>query len=146
MWAPDLHDAFVNQQTAGTRLVTTQAIYLLLSWLSETAGHDVLLLATADRSSLEQHAPEILARRGALAGIYLHDVAGTEAPHRPMAWFRRLCRTMPSDVPAESSAAALLADGFRRTDPRERLTLCVRALEHGRTPATLWLRRARAWR
>jgi hypothetical protein len=70
VWLPNLHEAFVNEQGSGTRLVTTQAGYQLLPWLADANTRGTLLLATADRASLEQHAPELLsgprapARRG----------------------------------------------------------------------------------
>ena len=130
LWIPDLHDAFVNRQGAGTRLVTTQAGYQLLSWLEQLKAHEILLLATADRASLEQDAPEVLSRRGGLSHVHLHDAAGDAA----------LQSAGDMKVPETAgplAAPAILADAFRRTDAGERLALCVEALGHGRTPATL---------
>jgi tetratricopeptide (TPR) repeat protein len=135
VWLPDLHEAFVNRQGGGTRLVTTQASYQLLSWLASTAGRDTLLLATADRASLAEHAPEVLARRGALAGIYLLDALAS-APALDVPQTPQPSNDAPGP-PLGSAAPALLADAFRRADPAERLALCVRALDHGRTATTL---------
>ena len=46
---PSIHDAFVNRQTANTRLVTTEASYLLQTWLHAMGERqDVQLVATAD--------------------------------------------------------------------------------------------------
>lgn len=128
VWIPDLHEAFVNRQGAGTRLVTTHAGYLLLSWLEHVQGREVLLLATAERASLEEGAPELLARRGGLQQAELHDA-----------------REMVSEPALEvvegftegGPAASILADAFRLTDVGERLARCVEALGYGRTPQTL---------
>ena len=47
VWMPDIHEAFVNHQTAGTRLVTTQAPYVMHVWLEVVGERDALLLASA---------------------------------------------------------------------------------------------------
>jgi tetratricopeptide (TPR) repeat protein len=130
IWIPDLHEAFVNRQGSGTRLVTTQAAYQLLSWLQQVKSRDVLLLTTADRTSLEEHAPELLSRRAGLGRVTLHD-ASVGIAHEASS-------EVPSAADSRApSAAAILADAFRRNDAGERLALCVEALGHGRTPPVL---------
>ena len=113
--------------------MTTQASYLLLSWLAETAGKELLLLATANRESLGPHAPEVLSRRGGLGAIFLHT---------PPSVADGIARGVTPDDRidpsiGEPSAATVLADAFRRRDPAERLERSVHALEYGRTPPAL---------
>jgi tetratricopeptide (TPR) repeat protein len=127
MVVPDLHEAFVNRQTGGTRLVTTQATYLMHAWRDHFAESDVLLVAAADPASLNQHAPEILARRGPFADATIIDAPAGSLPGR----------TATVSQSGLSEAGRLLAAAFRAPDPSERLRLCVGALELGRTPSTL---------
>ena len=131
LWVPDLHEAFVNRQTANTRLVTTQAGFLIQSLIDQAAGRDVTIVATADRESLEAHAPDIVARRGVFATADISDVGPGWGP--PDA---------PSVAPTDGSssgrdALSPLVAAMRVDDPRERLALCVAALDAGRTPAAL---------
>lgn len=124
----DLHEAFVNHQAAGTRLVTTQATYLMLAWEDAIGDRDVILSATANRDALERHAPELLAH-----------VTGTPgAPGAPGAPTAPGAPSAPSapGAPVPPVSPALLA-AFRADDPRERLALCVRALDEARSPAAL---------
>jgi tetratricopeptide (TPR) repeat protein len=138
IWAPNLHEAFVNRQTGGTRLVTTQGGYLLLSWLARTAGHPALLLGTADRAMLAADAPELLARRGALSAIYLHDDAAPAVAETSLDPARSVPHAAISTVdPAEAAPAAALAEAFRLGDPAARLAQSVQALNRGRTASTL---------
>lgn len=131
IWAPDLHEAFVNHQTASTRLVTSQAGYLMQAWLDLAGDRDLLLLATADRTSLARHAPEMLARRGACAAAFVHDAdAGAAvAPDGPP--------VMAPPAPEAAEVPRLLARALRTDDPAERLRLCVDALDRERTPPVL---------
>jgi tetratricopeptide (TPR) repeat protein len=106
----DLHEAFVNHQAAGTRLVTTQPAYWAV-WLSDlTRDHDVLVEATADREQLERHAPELLRMVDSIA---------------------------PGPQLSEGRRENAMAMAFRVDDPRERLRLCVDALNEARTPGAL---------
>jgi tetratricopeptide (TPR) repeat protein len=126
VFVPDLHDAFVNRQRS-VRLVTTQAAYLLQAWLDATKDGDIFLLATAARSSVTEHAPELLAGRGALAAdLYLH--IADPPPRGEKRW--------PARRPSEP-ALTLLVGALRTADPEERLRLCVEALSYGRTPGAL---------
>ena len=103
--------------------MSTQATYQLLAWQCVAEDHDVLLTATADPAVLEQHAPEVLARKGPFADVQLSEPgaadAGTviERPH--------------------GFGLELLEAAFRVEDPRERLTLCRQALDTARTPGAL---------
>jgi tetratricopeptide (TPR) repeat protein len=125
IYVDDMHDAFVNRQTAGTRLVTTQPTYLMLTWMQIVGARNVLMLATADRDTLEAYAPEILRGEGVLADttIITQATSETGAPLAPLA-------------PCES-ALKLLGDSMRTGDVRERLELCVRALDLERTAGAL---------
>ncbi len=121
VWAPDLHAAFENTQTNATRLVTTQPVFLWLSWQRRVRGvPGVTVLATADAASLSTHAPEALAGRGPWAGVTWID-----AP--------------PSPGPGAGAGAprSPLAVAFRDASPVDRLAATVRALDAGRTPARL---------
>jgi tetratricopeptide (TPR) repeat protein len=134
IWLRDVHEAFLNHQTAGTRLVTTQASYVMQAWLDLVGDRDVLLLATGDRATLQQHAPEVLARRGLFAHALIHDAdeAGPNMTDRAEADTAR--SRGAADV---TGAASTFARAFRVLDPGERLRLCVEALGRGRTPAAL---------
>jgi tetratricopeptide (TPR) repeat protein len=114
----DLHEAFVNQQAPGTQLVTTQPTYLLVAWQDLIGDRDVVMRATADRDALARYAPELLARAPGTPG----------APGAPGA---------AAGVAAGAPVSPALVAAFRVQDPAERLALCVRALNEGRTPGAL---------
>lgn len=137
VWVPEIHEAFVNQQTGNTRLVTTQASYLIQTWLDAIGDREILLVATADRDSLQEHAPEVPARRGGFASALIYDAsehfASPRAPEVPSAKCP-VHRALPG---AKSPERELLATAFRSSDPGQRLRLCVRALGKARTPAAL---------
>lgn len=120
VWAPDLHEAFVNHQTNSTRLVTTQPLYLLALWTTMQRTHPLLrLLATVDGDVLATHASEALELRGAwrqVSWLDAVDEAGAAAP--PV-------------------ALGALPMALRATDPAERLASVGRALDAARTPAHL---------
>ena len=125
---PDFHEAFVNQQTAGTRLVTTQASYLMQAWLEALDGHDVLLMGIADTESLETYAQDVFKRDMFQVEGYGSD-DGEDAAVAPRS----------SGVPGQvgSQAMTLLTQAIRAADPAERLALCVQALEYGRVAPAL---------
>jgi hypothetical protein len=65
VWIRDLHEAFPAGQTAGTRLVLTQATYQLQRWLDWLQRHPhVSVVADAETSALARGAPEYAAGRG----------------------------------------------------------------------------------
>jgi tetratricopeptide (TPR) repeat protein len=114
---PETHEAFVNHQVAGTRLVTTQAAFLFESWHALRGDRDDLLfVGRASRESLARHAPDVL--------------AGT-AP------FLRACVISITDEAGATGELDTLPRAFRTDDPGERLALCVRALDEGRTAPRL---------
>ncbi len=118
---PDLHEAFVNRQTANTRLVTTNASYLLQEWLQAIGDRDdVRIFASADLEVLADHAPEVLQRRGPFA--------------RPNVIIEP--RTPPAAA-APPDQHHVLARAIRAQDPAERLALCVEALNAARTAPVL---------
>jgi tetratricopeptide (TPR) repeat protein len=131
VWVPDLHRAFVNHQSGGTRLITTQASYLLQAWL-DAAPEGTLLLATAERTAIAGDAPEILARRGVFqhALIVGDDEQDWRNGDRPTSW------QPPAATPPDGTAGRLAA-AFRDADPGTRLAACVAALANGRTAAAL---------
>lgn len=114
----DLHEAFVNHQRAGTRLVTTQPAYLLIALQHFIGDRDVIVQATADRDALERHAPELLSDEG------------------PVSW-RISAQDLAEAGGGGKGGSSAFADAFRVDDPAARLAMCVRALDAGRTPAAL---------
>lgn len=121
VWTPDLHAAFENAQTNATRLVTTQPMFLWLSWQERLRGAaGATVVATADAASLASHAPEALAGRGPWA-----DVTWIDAP------------PTPDSDPGPADTWSALAAAFRAPSPADRLAATGRALDAGRTPARL---------
>lgn len=118
------HEAFENHQTAGTRLVTTNASYLMQVWLHALADRDdVRIVLAADREALAEHAPEALSRRGPFRDprIEVH-LDGT---------------AVDSDEHDERPELGVLVRAFRTPDPQERLALCIQALDNARTAPVL---------
>jgi len=124
VWVPDLHLAFENAQTNSTRLVTTQPLYVLQVWLDALQPRrDVVLVATADRRSLSEHAPEAAARRGPWRQIALID--GDE----PV--------LTAGSSPGPPAALSALAMAFRHPSPAARLAAAGAALDAARLPPRL---------
>ena len=120
---PDVHLAFPDAQTGGTRLVLTQSTYLLQKWIDRLDEGDVIV-ATADRAALEQCAAEFRHARGPWRAFEIVD-GGSELEARGFE---------PSpQSPAPSPIANLLARAFAASDPIERLRLCREAV--ARDPA-----------
>jgi tetratricopeptide (TPR) repeat protein len=117
----DMHEAFANHQAAGTRLVTTQSAYWRVVWSDLIGDRDVVIDASADRSALERHAPEMLP-------LVVTDTSDAPAASLTTA------PALAADVGPQVSA---LIAAFRASTPGERLELCVRALDEARTPAAL---------
>jgi tetratricopeptide (TPR) repeat protein len=142
IWAPDVHEAFVNHQASGTRLVTTQGAYLMETWRTALEGRDdLLLLATADHEALERHAPEALAGRGAFRRALVHVLSEDDGSRQPAAGSGEQALEDTSDDGGrrvdDGAVEGLLARAFREADPDERLALCVQALDRGRTAPAL---------
>ena len=124
IWVPDLHLAFENTQTNSTRLVTTQPLYVLQLWLDALEPRrDVVLVATANRRSLSEHAPEAAARRG---------------PWRHVAFLDGDEPVPPVGSSAHPPAAlGTLAAAFRDPSPAARLAAAGAALDAARLPPRL---------
>ncbi|MEZ5292191.1 MAG: tetratricopeptide repeat protein [Vicinamibacterales bacterium] len=119
VWAPELHEAFVNRQANATRLVTTQPLYVLQAWLDAVRGNPHLrLIATADREILATDAEEAVAARGAWRHVTWVEATG-------------------ADGPAERPVGGPLAAAFRSADPADRLAAAGRALDRERSASHL---------
>ena len=133
VWMPDVHEAFINRQRGGTRLVTTQPTYLMQAWLNRFEGREVLLLATADRAAVREHAPEITTRRGPFQSAVVYDSTEVEWPSggSDASWHEPTV-TATTDVSRDR-----LAEAFRLDDSAARLAACIKALDGGRTASAL---------
>ncbi len=121
VWAPDLHEAFVNTQTNATRLVTTQPLYLLALWAEAQERFPAMrLLGTVDPEALRADASEALDGRGAWRQVSWIDASGDDVAPPPAA-------ATPGTLP----------DAFRASDPAARLAMAGRNLDRARTPAKL---------
>ena len=120
-----------NRSAGHTRLVTTQGPYLFTEWESALANHGkATLIASAQRASLIQHAPEVLRRRGVFARIDIEELdSSSDVPN---------ARSESGMADSEAgSEAARLSAAFREADATTRLRACVAALDAGRTAAAL---------
>ena len=107
----------------------------MLALIEAVGDREVDLVASADREALEQHAPEILQRRGIFVSVTIQDEsASTPADAQTSSG-------ESSSTPANGDGSGLVAPelpaAFRAGDARERLELCVRAVDRARTPAAL---------
>ena len=117
----ELHQAFPNAQTSGTRLVLTQSVYLVQKWLDAIEQRD-LIVATADRELLERGAPEAFQKRGPWKSF---DVVDLDRVRSADAKNAEAGHVWPSASPASSaSESSLLARAYRTTSSDERLRLC----------------------
>ena len=135
VWMPDVHEAFVDEQTGGTRLVTTQPGYIFQAWLDAAGTRRVLLVATADPTALGSDEADLVGRRGPFAEARVHDASTEPWTFDPSAGDVDLPAVSPPSP--SGSALELLAAAFKGGDASERLALSVRALDHSRTPAAL---------
>ena len=108
----DVDQAYVNAQTGGTHLVTTQKKYLDAEWDAALARHGNAKLVVGPAADLSAEA-----RRAKVEARAANEHGRTSGP--------------------PSADQELLARAFRSTDPSERLSLCVEALKSGRAPAAL---------
>jgi len=118
----DLHLAVDTAQTGSTRLVTTQAPFLLAEWLRSAHGDGPgLMVVGGHQATLEAHTPELVMRRGVFdrAAITCLDHAPTNTR-----W------PEPTQRPA-------MAEALRAATPGDRLLAAVTALSDGRTPPRL---------
>lgn len=126
---PDLHHAFENQQTAGTRLVTTQAAFQVSALADLVGDRDVVIEATVDADALARHAPDLLGGDG-LNGVTVTvvDPSSGAVPDPGSG---------PGQADTSSASVRDLMAAFRTSDAAERLALCVQALDGGRDAAAL---------
>jgi Flp pilus assembly protein TadD len=117
----DLHLAVETAQTGSTRLVTTQAPFLLAEWMqTDDLAHAPVIVAGAHRSTFTDHTPEFHRRRG----IFRHASVTCLEPHTDDAW--------PPPATLSSPSVAL-----RAPTPEARLQGLVSCLADGRTPPRL---------
>ncbi len=115
----DLERAFPGQQTDGVRLVLTQPLYLIQSWIDRLSPGD-RIVATADGEALNRRAPEVMGRRGGWRLFDVRDLGSSgEGPGAE------------DPPPAGSRVAHIsirkLAAAFEHDSPEERLRLCRQA-------------------
>jgi tetratricopeptide (TPR) repeat protein len=128
IFVPDFHEAFVNNQSTGTRLVTTQPGYLAQAWLAALRGRDVLLIGRADTNSLQTYGQGAFPRATFEVEGFGYDTPFARA-HSPL--------QCGGAGQLRDEALGLLVTAIRANDPGERLSLCVRALEYGRLAPAL---------
>jgi tetratricopeptide (TPR) repeat protein len=140
----DLHEAFPNRQTAGTRLILTQSTYLLQKWIDALGERDVIV-ATAEREALDRNAPEARAGRGPwrrFTFVSADDTIG-DARGRSNPAFGAPERTSATHRGGE---LALLVDAYRSAAPADRLRLCGDAAALAPDSPVAWLALASARR
>lgn len=120
LWVPDLHESFVNAQTNATRLVTTNALYVMSALARLAAAVPSLrIVATIDTAVLGAQADEALAGRGAWRDVEWIEADGAA-----------------DDIP-EAEPLGPLAQAFRAPALEARLVAAGQALDRDRTPAHL---------
>jgi tetratricopeptide (TPR) repeat protein len=126
--ASGLHEAFVNHQLGATRLVTSQAQYLMQEWASALAAHGrAAFIGTADLESIRRSASEVLSNRGVFR---LANVRTVEAGAEPPEAARNVTGALDDQTDR-------LVRAFRAQDSAERLSLCVQALAYRRSAPAL---------
>jgi tetratricopeptide (TPR) repeat protein len=118
---PDLHLAFPNNQRTGTRLVLTQATYLLQKWLDRLAPGD-LIVATADRAALAEGASEAFERRGAWRQFQFAPV------EHPAHVAERVAQPCLLQGPTSAAMVDRLIRAYSSTDGAERMRLAAEAV------------------
>jgi len=146
----DVERAFPDNQTASTRLVLTQSLYLIQKWIDALDADDHIV-ATADRAALERCAPEALQRRGPWRQFEL--LAWSAKPSGERSADARLQPSRSDSTnaaspqpPAPTAVAKLLAAAYASRDPAERLRMCRDAAERDPTAAVAHLALASAYR
>jgi tetratricopeptide (TPR) repeat protein len=123
----DLHLAFPNHQTLGTRLVLTHSTYLLQKWI-DALREDDEIIATADEATLKANAPEAFQGRGVWRHFELryHEDAEVEEDAAIEEDPPTGSGQAPRGEPAEPSSAVehRLARAYASSSSAERLALC----------------------
>ncbi len=116
----EIHHAFPNAQSSGTRLVLTQSIYLVQKWLDTIEPGD-RIVATADREVLERGAIEAFQKRGPWKAFDIVDVDRLESSDpryvEDHSW-------PSSSAASPASEPSRLARAYRTSSSEERLRLC----------------------
>ncbi len=145
----DVERAFPDAQSGSTRLVLTQSLYLLQTWIDflDEGAH---IVATADRAALEHGAPEATLGRGPWARFEVvdldsHSRINTEDTSEPDLRRNPPLVSAVSLVPDQGSNQCL-ARAFAAGHPVERLRLCREASSLAPQSAVAWLALASACR
>ncbi len=120
----DVHLAFPDAQTGGTRLVLTQSTYLLQKWVDRLDEGD-RIVATADRAALERCAPEAFQGRGPWQYFGLIDDKDTKDTKDVL---EDQTFVSPVSLCWISLSPKLLERAFSASEPAERLRLCREAI------------------
>jgi Flp pilus assembly protein TadD len=117
----DLHRAVDTAQTGSTRLVTTQAPFLLSEWLRDAdTERPTIVVAGGHRTTLEAHTPELVRRRGIFGQA---TVTCLDA--------------RPDDTWEAPQATSALGEALRVPTADGRLQALVSSLSEGRVPPRL---------
>ena len=146
----DIERAFTDNQAGSTRLVLTQPVYLIQSWIDALDAND-RIVATADRAALELYAADALQRRGPwrtfeLLACSLKPSGERSADARLKPSRSDVTNTASPQPPAPTAVAERLAAAFASSDPAERLRICRDVAERVSDSAAAWLALASAYR
>ena len=144
----DIERAFPDNQTGSARLVLTQSVYLIQTWIDALDANNHIV-ATGDRAALERCAPEALQRRGPWRTFEL--LASSAKPSGERSADARLkpsrsdsMDTASAQPPASTTAA--LAVAFASHDSAERLQTCLELADREPAAAIAQLALASAYR
>jgi tetratricopeptide (TPR) repeat protein len=138
----NVHLAFPDVQTGGTRLVLTQSTYLLQKWVDRLDEGD-RIVATADRAALERCAPEAFQKRGPWQYFGLIDTKDTKDTADVL---ENQSFVSPVSFVLDQPVLRLLERAFSGGVPEERLRLCREAIALEPTSAVAHLALASACR
>jgi tetratricopeptide (TPR) repeat protein len=120
----DVHLAFPDAQTGGTRLVLTQSTYLLQKWVDRLDEGDRIVV-TAERAALERCAPEAFQGRGPWQHFGLINAKDTEDTRDVL---ENQTFVSPVSLTLDQPVPKLLERAFSGGGPAERLRLCRAAI------------------
>ncbi len=120
----DIHLAFPDAQTGGTRLVLTQSTYLLQKWVDRLDDGD-RIVATADRAALERCAPEAFQGRGPWQHFGLINAKDTKDTKDVL---ENHTFVSPVSLVLDQPVTKLLERAFSGDGSAERLRLCRAAI------------------
>ena len=119
----DVERAFPAAAPSGTRVILTQSTYTLQKWI-DVLGPDDRIIATADRETLAQVAPEAFARRGPWRLFEIVEISTTEVtedtePLEEPSSASELIVCSVSSVSSVSSVVALLSEANASRDRQD---------------------------